>query len=50
MDVPDGLPKWSKINDGEDSELIEDSPPAAVQELKKKRAKEAKEGKEGKDK
>ncbi|SMQ53401.1 unnamed protein product [Zymoseptoria tritici ST99CH_3D7] len=40
MDIPDGLPKWSKINEGEDSELVEDSPPEDIKELERKRAKE----------
>lgn len=38
MDVPDGLPKWTGLNDT--SELIEDSPPEQVQELERKREKE----------
>lgn len=38
MDIPDGLPKWSGIN--EDSDLIEDSPPELVKEQERKRAKE----------
>lgn len=37
----DGLPKWSGID--KDSDLIEDSPPEAIKELKEKREKEAKE-------
>lgn len=39
MDVPDGLPKWDKM-DGE-SELIEDSPPDMVKDLERKRVEEA---------
>lgn len=35
MDVPDGLPKWSGIN--EDSDLIEDSPPEMVKEMERRR-------------
>ncbi|KAH7396113.1 Mss4-like protein [Pyrenochaeta sp. MPI-SDFR-AT-0127] len=35
MDIPDGLPKWSGIND--ESDLIEDSPPDMVQEQERKR-------------
>lgn len=35
MDIPDGLPKWSGIN--EDSDLIEDSPPEQVKEFERKR-------------
>jgi len=38
MDIPDGLPKWSGINDS--SDLIEDSPPEKVKELERKRAEE----------
>ncbi|KAM0744577.1 hypothetical protein ACQRIT_001066 [Beauveria bassiana] len=37
MDVPDGLPKWSGIN--EDSELIEDSPPEKIKEEERERIK-----------
>jgi hypothetical protein len=43
MDIPDGLPKWSKINEGEDSELIEDSPQEEIKALERKRAKAQKE-------
>lgn len=35
MDIPDGLPKWSGIN--ENSDLIEDSPPEMVREQERKR-------------
>ncbi len=35
MDIPDGLPKWTGIN--EDSDLIEDTPPEMVKELERKR-------------
>jgi hypothetical protein len=35
MDIPDGLPKWSGINN--ESDLIEDSPPEKVRELERKR-------------
>lgn len=35
MDIPDGLPKWSGIN--ENSDLIEDSPPEMVKEKERKR-------------
>jgi hypothetical protein len=35
MDVPDGLPKWSKIDN--DSDLIEDSPPDFVRDFERKR-------------
>jgi len=42
MDIPDGLPKWSGINEGEDSHLIEDSPPEEVKAYERKRAAEQK--------
>ncbi|CAK4017065.1 glutathione-dependent formaldehyde-activating, GFA [Lecanosticta acicola] len=42
MDIPDGLPKWTKLNDGEGSELIEDSPPDMIRELERKRTEEQK--------
>ena len=38
VDVPDGLPKWTGIN--QDSELVEDSPPEMIQELERKRKRE----------
>ncbi|RMY05285.1 hypothetical protein D0868_06490 [Hortaea werneckii] len=38
MDVPDGLPKWTGLN--QDSDLIEDSPPELVRELERKREEE----------
>jgi hypothetical protein len=41
MDIPDGLPKWTGLNN--ESELIEDSPPELVRELERKREKERKE-------
>ncbi|KAJ4308221.1 hypothetical protein N0V94_009446 [Neodidymelliopsis sp. IMI 364377] len=41
MDIPDGLPKWSGINN--ESDLIEDSPPEKVRELERKREKEREE-------
>ncbi|KAK0935994.1 hypothetical protein LTR29_012455 [Friedmanniomyces endolithicus] len=41
MDIPDGLPKWSGIND--DSDLIEDSPPEEVKENERKREQKRKE-------
>ena len=34
LDIPDGKPKWSGINEGPDSELIEDSPPEAIKKRK----------------
>lgn len=42
MDIPDGLPKWTKLNDGEGSELIEDSPPDMVRDFERKRTEEQK--------
>ncbi len=41
MDIPDGLPKWSGIN--ETSDLIEDSPPEQVKELERERKKKVEE-------
>jgi hypothetical protein len=41
MDIPDGLPKWSGLNN--DSDLIEDSPPEQVREFERKREKEREE-------
>lgn len=35
LDIPDGKPKWTGINN--ESDLIEDSPQEAVNELKRKR-------------
>lgn len=35
MDVPDGLPKWTGLND--ESDLIADSPPELVRTLERKR-------------
>ncbi|KAK3112550.1 hypothetical protein LTR53_011061 [Teratosphaeriaceae sp. CCFEE 6253] len=40
MDIPDGLPKWSGLNDS--SALIEDSPPERVREFERKREEERK--------
>lgn len=37
MDIPDGIPKWTKID--KTSDLIEDSPPEMVQELERQRKK-----------
>ena len=42
LDIPDGKPKWTGLNNK--SDLIEDSPPG----LKRKREKEDKQEKEGK--
>ncbi|KAL8933203.1 MAG: hypothetical protein Q9216_006471 [Gyalolechia sp. 2 TL-2023] len=44
LDIPDGKPKWTGIN--ESSDLIEDSPQEAVNELKRKRQEEEDEKKE----
>ena len=41
MDIPDGLPKWSGLNDT--SDLIKDSPPELVRENERKREAERKE-------
>ena len=38
MDIPDGIPKWTKID--KTSDLIEDSPPEMVQELERQRKKQ----------
>jgi hypothetical protein len=38
MDVPDGLPKWTGLN--EESDLIEDSPPDKVRERERRKEKE----------
>lgn len=42
VDIPDGLPKWSRMSGS--SDLIEDSPPKAVK--KRKREIEEEEGEE----
>ncbi|KAI9787312.1 MAG: hypothetical protein M1816_007660 [Peltula sp. TS41687] len=44
VDIPDGKPKWTKLND--ESELMADSPPEAYEELKRNREKKAKEQKD----
>jgi len=41
IDIPDGLPKWTGINN--ESELIEDSPPEKVREVERKREEEREE-------
>lgn len=38
MDIPDGLPKWTGLND--ESDLIEDSPPELVKDRERAREKE----------
>jgi hypothetical protein len=48
MDIPDGLPKWSGLNN--ESDLIKDSPPELVREFERKReAERAKRFEEGKN-
>lgn len=46
LDIPDGKPKWSGING--QSDLIEDSPQEAINELKRKREEEEGEKKDEK--
>lgn len=41
MDIPDGLPKWTGLNN--DSDLIEDSPPEMVKEYYRKKEQEREE-------
>lgn len=41
IDIPDGLPKWTGLN--ETSDLIEDSPPEMVAKHERKREKEQRE-------
>lgn len=41
IDIPDGLPKWTGLN--QDSDLIEDSPPEMVRERERKLEKEREE-------
>ncbi|KAK6609377.1 hypothetical protein H4I96_03308 [Botrytis cinerea] len=43
VDIPDGLPKWTGLNDK--SDLIEDSPPEAIQKRKREKEEEEKDGK-----
>lgn len=38
MDIPDGLPKWTGLN--QSSDLIEDSPPELVREMERKKEEE----------
>jgi hypothetical protein len=38
MDIPDGLPKWTGLNNS--SDLIEDSPPELVRETERKKEEE----------
>lgn len=47
VDIPDGKPKWTGINN--DSDLIEDSPTEAKADLKRKREeKDEQDGKQSK--
>lgn len=48
VDLPDGLPKWTGLNDK--SDLIEDSPPEAIQKRKREKEEEEKEEKEKEEK
>ena len=41
IDVPDGIPKWTGLN--QTSDLIEDSPPELVQKISRDREKEREE-------
>ena len=41
IDIPDGLPKWTGLNN--ESDLIEDSPPEQVKEHARQREEERKE-------
>lgn len=45
VDIPDGLPKWTGLDNK--SDLIEDSPPEAIQKRKREKEEEEKEEKEG---
>lgn len=42
VDIPDGLPKWTGLNDK--SDLIEDSPPEAVEKRRREVEEEEAEG------
>lgn len=41
VDIPDGLPKWTGLN--QNSDLIEDSPPELVAEVQRKHERERQE-------
>ena len=41
IDIPDGLPKWTGLN--QSSDLIEDSPPELVREVSRRQEKERQE-------
>lgn len=45
VDIPDGKPKWSGINN--ESDLIEDSPPDLKRKREEKDEKDEKDGKDG---
>lgn len=47
VDIKDGLEKWTGING--QSDLIEDSPPAAIKKRKREIEEEGKEAKENKN-
>jgi len=47
VDIPDGTPKWSGMQD--DSDLIEDSPQDAIKKRKREVEEKAKEEKDGKN-
>ncbi len=48
VDIPDGKPKWTGLD--KQSDLIEDSPQEAINELKRKREEEKEEEEERKSK
>ena len=48
VDIPDGLPKWTGLNNS--SELCEDSPPELVRELERKRIKKEHDGEQNGEK
>jgi len=47
IDIPDGLPKWTGLD--ETSNLMEDSPPELIKEIERKRWKEQEEKKENEE-
>lgn len=50
LDIPDGKPKWTGINEGPESELCEDSPPEAIRKRKRDLEKQEVEKREKKEK
>lgn len=48
VDISDGLPKWTGLNDK--SDLIEDSPPEAIRKRKREKEEEEREEREGRGK